>query len=316
MEEDDDDLYEPGDSLPQNQTGQKENGDQPSDAAAKPAEGEEYEVEEEEEDDDDFNIITEAPPDAAPAIPQRHSAAAESQRPDSVDSAAAGAKPSTPAVSRPESASQAKPVATLQSGASYPAIHASNIDVNVDPVHPATGKPIMETDLDADLISEEEKPWRRPGTDLSDYFNYGFDEFTWASYCLKQKELRKEVTDQKKQLEEIQAFLNMGGLPGMPGAPGAPSVSLPGMPGMPGMPDMSQDMMQGMLAGMMSQGMDPSQMDPMSFMQQAQGMMGGQSGGGSQQNQGFGGQGNQQQMGYGGYNQQGGYGRGRGVRRW
>lgn len=51
MEEDDDDLYEPGDSLPQNQTGQKENGDQPSDAAAKPAEGEEYEVEEEEEDD-------------------------------------------------------------------------------------------------------------------------------------------------------------------------------------------------------------------------------------------------------------------------
>lgn len=51
MEEDDDDLYEPGDSLPSNQAGQKENGDQPSDAAAKSAEGEEYEVEEEEEDD-------------------------------------------------------------------------------------------------------------------------------------------------------------------------------------------------------------------------------------------------------------------------
>jgi hypothetical protein len=28
-----------------------------------------------------------------------------------------------------------------------------------------------------DLI--EEKPWREPGVDITDYFNYGFNENTW-----------------------------------------------------------------------------------------------------------------------------------------
>nr|XP_046196836.1 pre-mRNA 3'-end-processing factor FIP1-like [Oncorhynchus gorbuscha] len=36
----------------------------------------------------------------------------------------------------------------------------------------------------------EEKPWRKPGADLSDYFNYGFNEDTWKGYCDKQKRLR------------------------------------------------------------------------------------------------------------------------------
>lgn len=221
-------------------------------------------------------------------------------------------------------------------GSAYPPVHASTIDVNANPVHPTTGKPLLSTDLDADFPTEDDKPWRRPGSDITDYFNYGFDEFTWASYCLKQQELRKEVSDQKKQLEDMQAFLSMGGLPGLPGAPApgaGPGGAPPGMPGMPGMPDMSPEMMQGMLAGMMAQGLDPASMDPMSFMQHAQAMMGGgQSGagggqqgqqgfGGQPQGQGFGGQGgNQQQMGFGGYDQRGAFGAGRGRggggRRW
>jgi pre-mRNA 3'-end-processing factor FIP1 len=92
------------------------------------------------------------------------------------------------------------------------------------------------------------------------------------------------------------------------------------------MPEMSQEMMQALLAGMISQGLDPSSMDPMTFMQHAQAMMGaGQPGGGAPQgNQpGFGGQPQQgyggQQMGYGGYDQRGGFGgnvRGKGMRRW
>lgn len=199
----------------------------------------------------------------------------------------------------------------------YPAVHSSTIDVHANPIHPATGKPVLATDMDVDF-PDDDKPWRRPGTDLTDYFNYGFDEFTWASYVLKQQELRKEVGDQKKQLDDMQSFLSMG-LPPMPGAqPGAgppAATAPPPMPGMPGMPDMNPDMMQGMLASMMSQGLDPSSMDPMAFMQHAQAMMGGQPGaGGGQQGQGgFNGQaGAQGQMGYGAG---GGYGRGRG-RRW
>ncbi|KAL1971378.1 hypothetical protein VTN77DRAFT_331 [Rasamsonia byssochlamydoides] len=344
MEEEDDDLYDPADTLPQNQA---QNGDAQQGApAVNPAEGEEYEEEEVEDDEDDFNIITEAPADATPEVshPRHVTLRNEPQRSASVDSAAA-AKPSTPSVptkveGTSPSVAPAKPAAPSKPGSAYPPVHTSTIDVNANPVHPVTGKPLLSTDLDNDFPTEDDKPWRRPGSDISDYFNYGFDEFTWASYCLKQQELRKEVADQKKQLEDMQAFLSMGGLPGLPGAPPGAPTSGPGpapapggLPGLPGMPDMSPEMMQGMLASMMAQGLDPSSMDPMSFMQHAQAMMGGGqpgAGGGQQgqpgfsgqpQGQGFGGQGgNQQQMGFSGYNQQGGFGAGRGRggggRRW
>ncbi|KAF2357808.1 Pre-mRNA polyadenylation factor Fip1 [Trinorchestia longiramus] len=36
----------------------------------------------------------------------------------------------------------------------------------------------------------EDKPWRKPGADLSDYFNYGFNEQTWFKYCDRQKRMR------------------------------------------------------------------------------------------------------------------------------
>ncbi|KAM6939957.1 pre-mRNA 3'-end-processing factor FIP1 [Xenentodon cancila] len=44
--------------------------------------------------------------------------------------------------------------------------------------------------LEVDMESFEEKPWRKPGADLSDYFNYGFNEDSWKAYCEKQKRLR------------------------------------------------------------------------------------------------------------------------------
>ncbi|KAM4695992.1 uncharacterized protein WCC33_014712 [Rhinophrynus dorsalis] len=48
------------------------------------------------------------------------------------------------------------------------------------------GIPVLEVDLD----SFDEKPWRKPGADLSDYFNYGFNEATWKVYCEKQRQLQ------------------------------------------------------------------------------------------------------------------------------
>jgi pre-mRNA 3'-end-processing factor FIP1 len=57
------------------------------------------------------------------------------------------------------------------------------------------------------MESFEDKPWRKPGSsllnvsklgaDASDYFNYGFDEFTWAAYCSKQTNLRNEFNPSK-----------------------------------------------------------------------------------------------------------------------
>lgn len=51
---------------------------------------------------------------------------------------------------------------------------------------------------DHDLENFEDKPWRKPGADLTDYFNFGFNEVTWRAYCVKQKALREEFGLQKK----------------------------------------------------------------------------------------------------------------------
>lgn len=200
----------------------------------------------------------------------------------------------------------------------YPAIKTSTIDVDARPIYEPNDKPITEIDLDAGTssviderrgislmnafedFSEDDKPWRRPGTDMTDYFNYGFDEFTWASYCLKQDSLRKEISDSKKQMEDMQSFLNMPGvIPALPGMPGQP-VGAPSSMGAIG--DIPPEMQQ-MMAQMMANGVDLSQMDPTMFMQQM--MQGGQAGANGAQGQNFGGQNfgqqgqNQQQMGFG-----------------
>uniref|UniRef100_A0A8C1IFW6 Pre-mRNA 3'-end-processing factor FIP1 n=1 Tax=Cyprinus carpio TaxID=7962 RepID=A0A8C1IFW6_CYPCA len=47
--------------------------------------------------------------------------------------------------------------------------------------------------LKVDVESFEEKPWRKPGAELSDYFNYGFNEDTWKGYCDKQRRLRMSL---------------------------------------------------------------------------------------------------------------------------
>jgi pre-mRNA 3'-end-processing factor FIP1 len=57
----------------------------------------------------------------------------------------------------------------------------------IDPSQPGVydGRSILEVDLDA----LGEKGWRRPGADISDWFNYGFDEISWEAYVHRRKEL-------------------------------------------------------------------------------------------------------------------------------
>ncbi|KAL9129699.1 MAG: hypothetical protein Q9175_007225, partial [Cornicularia normoerica] len=188
---------------------------------------EEGEEVEEDESDSDIDIITERKSSEAktePAQPRRIASLKEPQ------TGTPSAEP-VPAAQR-SSAIKTEPSGKetpTRLGSSYPAIKTSNVDVDAKPIYKPNGKPITDIDMDTDF-PEDDKPWRRPGTDMTDYFNYGFDEFTWASYCLKQSSLRKEVTDSKKQMEEMQNFLSMpSAMPGMPGAPGG---APPGMPPM------------------------------------------------------------------------------------
>ncbi|XP_008405699.1 pre-mRNA 3'-end-processing factor FIP1 [Poecilia reticulata] len=41
-----------------------------------------------------------------------------------------------------------------------------------------------------DVEPVEEKPWRKSGADITDYFNYGFDEESWKAYRMKHAKLQ------------------------------------------------------------------------------------------------------------------------------
>ncbi|XP_008790389.2 FIP1[V]-like protein [Phoenix dactylifera] len=58
--------------------------------------------------------------------------------------------------------------------------------------------PAHKTIFDIDIESFEEKPWRHPGVDISDFFNFGLDEDKWKDYCKQLDQLRLEATMQSK----------------------------------------------------------------------------------------------------------------------
>ncbi|CAF3329353.1 unnamed protein product [Rotaria socialis] len=50
------------------------------------------------------------------------------------------------------------------------------------------GQPTCEYD-----IMNGDKPWKKPGADITDYFNYGFTEEIWAQYCDRHRRLRNDT---------------------------------------------------------------------------------------------------------------------------
>ncbi|KAL8244489.1 hypothetical protein R6Q59_010747 [Mikania micrantha] len=44
--------------------------------------------------------------------------------------------------------------------------------------------------LDVNIDIFEQKPWKRPGADITDYFNFGFNEDSWKHYCNQVDEYR------------------------------------------------------------------------------------------------------------------------------
>lgn len=76
------------------------------------------------------------------------------------------------------------------------------------------GIPAHEFNLD----QLEDKPWRQPGADITDYFNYGFNEDTWRAYCERQKRMRSE--------SGVGLILNTGGGGGNPSGMRMPQVAI------------------------------------------------------------------------------------------
>ncbi|KYN05653.1 PREDICTED: pre-mRNA 3'-end-processing factor FIP1 [Cyphomyrmex costatus] len=76
------------------------------------------------------------------------------------------------------------------------------------------GIPAHEFNLD----QLEDKPWRQPGADITDYFNYGFNEDTWRAYCERQKRMRSE--------SGVGLILNAGGGGSNPSGMRMPQVAI------------------------------------------------------------------------------------------
>ncbi|KAK8654859.1 hypothetical protein V6N13_107455 [Hibiscus sabdariffa] len=58
--------------------------------------------------------------------------------------------------------------------------------------------PSHKTIFEVDIDSFEEKPWKYPGVDLSDFFNFGLNEESWKDYGKQLEQRRLETTMQSK----------------------------------------------------------------------------------------------------------------------
>ncbi|GMH20593.1 hypothetical protein Nepgr_022434 [Nepenthes gracilis] len=58
--------------------------------------------------------------------------------------------------------------------------------------------PSHKTIFEVDVDSFEEKPWKYPGIDLSDFFNFNLNEESWKEYCKQLEQLRLESTMQSR----------------------------------------------------------------------------------------------------------------------
>ena len=130
---------------------------------------------------------------------------------------------------------------------------------------------IPVTQLSLDELKD--KPWRLPGADISDYFNFGFDEISWRAYCAKNEKMRNDFNPGKVITELLAVgsipptlsqimpngasgsgstpgsmpppfMMGMPGFMGMPNMPNMPNMS--NMPNMPNMPNMNMPNMNGM----------------------------------------------------------------------
>uniref|UniRef100_A0A3Q1AM03 Pre-mRNA polyadenylation factor Fip1 domain-containing protein n=1 Tax=Amphiprion ocellaris TaxID=80972 RepID=A0A3Q1AM03_AMPOC len=73
-----------------------------------------------------------------------------------------------------------------------------HLEINAEGIHAAEALDIDELEnikgcqeSNLNVKSLDEKPWRKSGANVSDYFNYGFDEESWNAYCQKQLQIRR-----------------------------------------------------------------------------------------------------------------------------
>src|SRR5258708_961352 len=87
----------------------------------------------------------------------------------------------------PEQQPDAASTSLQPAPSSLPPVTAPASAPPIDPsaIGEFSGMPIYDVDMEA----LADKTWRRPGSDISDWFNYGFDEISWEAYCARRREM-------------------------------------------------------------------------------------------------------------------------------
>ena len=104
-----------------------------------------------------------------------------------------GAAPTTTTESNIGAVSDANAATSVPEGSVSLEQQQQQQTIDLNPDAEFDGKPIVQ--IDPEILKE--KPWRQPGANLSDYFNYGFNEQTWMEYLHRQEHLKKEYNPQK-----------------------------------------------------------------------------------------------------------------------
>ncbi|KAL4168719.1 hypothetical protein KRP22_012117 [Phytophthora ramorum] len=90
-------------------------------------------------------------------------------------------------------------------GSHQPGEHGDSTGDGVDDMAMFGGR---RTAFDVDIDLLEDRPWRKPGVDISDYFNYGFDEHTWREYAARQLRLRRDLAMEKSREQASRQAVN------------------------------------------------------------------------------------------------------------
>jgi len=135
---------------------------------------------------------TRPPPQPAPSLTTEYTPRERgtiSKLPPPAPQPSGSVLPSAPGIPVATSTPEAQAGQSTDSGpdpSTLPVAPAPPSHPSINPSLPGTldGRSIFEFDMDA----LAEKPWRRPGSDISDWFNYGFDEISWEAYCYRRRE--------------------------------------------------------------------------------------------------------------------------------
>lgn len=131
-----------------------------------------------------------------------------------------GGPPQITPITQPKTVSVITAPPPIVTQSTLPTTVTSKRTIDVNAVGNINGVPIYDYDIDTMC---EDKPWRVPGADLTDYFNYGFNEDSWKAYCGKQKTVRGIAHDKNKELHipTVSSTPVTNTLPELPKLPGA-----------------------------------------------------------------------------------------------